>query len=150
MELQKADKLSEHLLSLHWICSLRNPANLYLPNRDSTSLQSSDECRSDRVYYLLRRYINMLLTLNRVDHIHPTLQDCKADSHRFHTVVNHSLKYQKLGMQLDFQGILLLIWGATVPLIYYGFYCDRSLQITYWSLVSMHGISLLYQAYSRV
>lgn len=41
----------------------------------------------------------------------------------------------KLGMQLDFQGVILLMWGATVPLIYYGFYCDKKLQWFYWSLV---------------
>ena len=27
------------------------------------------------------------------------------------------------------------MWGATVPLIYYGFYCDQELQWLYWSLV---------------
>ena len=41
----------------------------------------------------------------------------------------------KLGMQLDFQGVILLMWGATVPLIYYGFYCDKKFQWLYWSLV---------------
>jgi hypothetical protein len=38
-------------------------------------------------------------------------------------------------MQLDFQGVILLMWSATVPLIYYGFYCDKTLQELYWSLV---------------
>jgi hypothetical protein len=41
----------------------------------------------------------------------------------------------KLGMQLDFQGVILLMWGATVPLIYYSFYCDKKFQWLYWSLV---------------
>ena len=49
--------------------------------------------------------------------------------------MNHSPRLEKLGMQLDFQGVILLMWGATVPLIYYGFYCDKNLQWIYWSLV---------------
>jgi adiponectin receptor len=49
--------------------------------------------------------------------------------------MNHSPKMVKLGMQLDFQGVILLMWGATVPLIYYGFYCDKNLQWAYWLLV---------------
>lgn len=42
----------------------------------------------------------------------------------------------KTGMRLDFQGVILLMWGATVPLIYYGFYCSGTLQKVYWTLVS--------------
>lgn len=29
------------------------------------------------------------------------------------------------------------MWGSTIPFIFYGFYCDRKLQILYWSIVSM-------------
>lgn len=61
---------------------------------------------------------------------------CFLLSATFHTIMNHSPKVDKLGMQLDFQGVLLLMWGAAVPLIYYGFYCDKKLQIAYWSLLS--------------
>jgi predicted membrane channel-forming protein YqfA (hemolysin III family) len=57
------------------------------------------------------------------------------NSYSFHTIMNHSPKMDKLGMQLDFQGVILLMWGATIPLIYYGFYCDKKLQWVYWSLV---------------
>lgn len=39
-------------------------------------------------------------------------------------------------MKLDFQGIILLMWGANIPLIYYGFICDAKLQIVYWTLTS--------------
>lgn len=63
----------------------------------------------------------------------------------FHTIMNHSPKVDKLGMQLDFQGVLLLMWGAAVPLIYYGFYCDKKLQIAYWSLVSTSILSLTFK-----
>ena len=54
---------------------------------------------------------------------------------RYHTVMNHSQKMDAFGAQLDFQGVILLMWGATVPLLYYGFYCDFTLQRTYSTLV---------------
>ncbi|KAK7953202.1 hypothetical protein PG988_013896 [Apiospora saccharicola] len=39
----------------------------------------------------------------------------------FHTFMSHSPTVYARGMQLDFQGILLLMWGSTVPLAYYHF-----------------------------
>jgi adiponectin receptor len=54
---------------------------------------------------------------------------------RYHTVMNHSRKMNALGAQFDFQGVILLMWGATVPLLYYGFYCDSALQRAYSTLV---------------
>lgn len=66
---------------------------------------------------------------------------CFLLSATFHTIMNHSPKIVKLGMQLDFQGVILLMWGATVPLIYYGFYCDKKLQLAYWSLLSAFAIA---------
>ncbi|PNS15926.1 Kexin [Sphaceloma murrayae] len=47
----------------------------------------------------------------------------------------------QLGMQLDFQGVLLLMWGATVPLIYYGFICDPNLRWIYWGVQSSLAIA---------
>lgn len=52
----------------------------------------------------------------------------------------HSRKAFSLGMKLDFQGIIILMWGANVPLIYYGFICDLKLQVIYWALVSFFAI----------
>jgi hypothetical protein len=54
---------------------------------------------------------------------------------RYHTVMNHSQKVDAFGAQLDFQGVILLMWGATVPLFYYGFYYDFALQRAYSTLV---------------
>jgi len=45
------------------------------------------------------------------------------------------------GAQLDFQGVILLMWGATVPLLYYGFYCDFALQRTYSTLLSVLAVT---------
>ena len=40
------------------------------------------------------------------------------------------------GNQLDYLGIVILMWGSTIPSIYYGFYCDPTLQKAYWINVS--------------
>lgn len=54
---------------------------------------------------------------------------------RFHTFMNHSEKVASFSFQLDLFGILLLMWGATIPVIYYGLKCDPVLQLIYWILV---------------
>lgn len=41
----------------------------------------------------------------------------------------------RLGNQLDYLGIVALIWGSMVPSVYYGFYCELMLQRTYWTMV---------------
>lgn len=45
----------------------------------------------------------------------------------------HSEAVYSLGIKLDYQGILLLMWGANVPLIYYSIPCELNSQIAYWS-----------------
>lgn len=52
----------------------------------------------------------------------------------------HSPGAYAIGIKLDLQGIILLIWGANVPLIYYGFVCDPVLQIVYWTISSFLAI----------
>ena len=54
----------------------------------------------------------------------------------FHIVANHSERVAARGNQLDYVGIVVLMWGSTVPSIYYGFYCDPKLQALYWLVVS--------------
>ena len=51
--------------------------------------------------------------------------------------MNHSAEAFSWGIQLDFQGVLILMWGATVPIIYYAFICVPKLQKTYWVVVSL-------------
>ncbi|KAK8096981.1 hypothetical protein PG999_012925 [Apiospora kogelbergensis] len=46
---------------------------------------------------------------------------CFTLSTIFHTFMSHSPTVYARGMQLDFQGILLLMWGSTVPLAHYSF-----------------------------
>ncbi|PMD40096.1 hemolysin-III channel protein-like protein Izh2 [Hyaloscypha variabilis F] len=62
---------------------------------------------------------------------------CFCLSATYHTVMNHSQKMDTFGAQLDFQGVILLMWGATIPLLYYGFYCDFRLQKAYSILLSV-------------
>lgn len=50
--------------------------------------------------------------------------------------MNHSYEYSRLGLELDYQGIILLMWGATVPLVYYGFNYNSKLRKLYWFLLS--------------
>jgi adiponectin receptor len=54
----------------------------------------------------------------------------------FHTIANHSEIVATRGVQLDYAGIVLLMWGAATPSVYYGFYCDPNLQKVYWIVLS--------------
>ncbi|KAK3377090.1 hemolysin-III channel protein-like protein Izh2 [Lasiosphaeria ovina] len=59
---------------------------------------------------------------------------CFAFSAAFHTFMHHSPSAFHAGQRLDFYGIILLMWGANVPLVYYGFACAPALQARYWAL----------------
>jgi adiponectin receptor len=60
---------------------------------------------------------------------------CFALSVTFHTLMSHSAAGFSFGIQLDFQGIIILMWSASAPLVYYTFYTEPTLQKVYWSLV---------------
>ena len=62
---------------------------------------------------------------------------CFILSATYHIISNHSPKVQAFGNQLDYLGIVILMWGSTIPSIYYGFYCDPRLQKIYWANVSI-------------
>lgn len=49
----------------------------------------------------------------------------------------HSEAAYFLGMKLDIQGVLVLMWGATIPLVYYTFPCDLGLRVGYWALFTV-------------
>ena len=53
----------------------------------------------------------------------------------FHIVSNHSARVASFGNQLDYLGIVILMWGSTIPTVYYGFYCQQELQIAYFVMV---------------
>lgn len=75
---------------------------------------------------------------------------CFLLSATFHTIANHSDAVAALGNQLDYLGIVLLIWGALVPSIYYGFYCDPELQKVYWAVVSFAALTCAIVTFSSV
>lgn len=61
---------------------------------------------------------------------------CYTLSVIFHTLMAHSARGFAFGIQLDFQGIIVLMLSATVPMVYYTFLSERTLQNVYWALVS--------------
>lgn len=58
---------------------------------------------------------------------------CFTLSTMFHTFMCHSEAACSLGVKLDYQGIILLIWGANIALIYYSMPCDLGSKIAYWT-----------------
>ncbi|KAH6666364.1 hemolysin-III related-domain-containing protein, partial [Halenospora varia] len=62
---------------------------------------------------------------------------CFSFSGLFHILSNHSEKVAAFWNRLDYLGIVILMWGSTIPSIYYGFYCDPNLQKLYWAAVSV-------------
>ena len=64
---------------------------------------------------------------------------CFALSSTFHVINNHSRRIANFGNQLDYLGIVLLMWGATIPTVYYGFHDIVKLRNLYWSVVSVLG-----------
>ncbi|KAI8963108.1 hemolysin-III channel protein-like protein Izh2 [Daldinia sp. FL1419] len=62
---------------------------------------------------------------------------CFTLSTVFHTFMCHSEAAYSLGVKLDYQGIILLIWGANIALIYYSMPCDLSSRIAYWTFNTM-------------
>ncbi|TGO44126.1 hypothetical protein BOTNAR_0932g00020 [Botryotinia narcissicola] len=57
----------------------------------------------------------------------------------WHELPNHSKRVNALGNQLDYLGVVILMWGSTIPTVYYGFYCDPAIQETYWTMISLSG-----------
>ena len=60
---------------------------------------------------------------------------CLGISATYHTISNHSPRVNRLGNQLDYVGIVALIWGSFVTSVYYGHYCEKELQWIYWGMV---------------
>lgn len=60
---------------------------------------------------------------------------CMGMSGAYHTISNHSPSVNRVGNKLDYVGIVLLITGSFVPSVYYGFWCEPALRITYWTMV---------------
>ncbi|KAM3471474.1 hypothetical protein MY8738_009309 [Beauveria namnaoensis] len=61
---------------------------------------------------------------------------CFIFSTIFHVLWNHSHDVSRFCNKLDYLGILVLMWGAGIPTIYYGFICNHSLRIMYWTMTT--------------
>lgn len=61
---------------------------------------------------------------------------CLGMSATYHTISNHSHAVATFGNQLDYAGIVALIWGSFVPVLYYAFQRDPGLMKRYWVMVS--------------
>jgi adiponectin receptor len=61
---------------------------------------------------------------------------CFACSAGCHVVWNHSPPVARLGNRLDFSGIVILMWGASLASIHFAFICDPWLRTIHWILVS--------------
>jgi adiponectin receptor len=61
---------------------------------------------------------------------------CLGMSATFHTITNHSHEVSSFGNKLDYLGIVFLIWGSFIPVMYYGFQSHPHLTLRYWTMVS--------------
>ncbi|KAI8591266.1 hemolysin-III related-domain-containing protein [Geranomyces variabilis] len=64
---------------------------------------------------------------------------CMGMSAFFHAVTCHSFKVCRMWNKCDYVGIVLLICGSTVPVLFYGFYCDARLQAVYITMMTIFG-----------
>ncbi|PQE10730.1 hemolysin-III channel Izh2 protein [Rutstroemia sp. NJR-2017a WRK4] len=55
----------------------------------------------------------------------------------FHILANHSRRIAAFGNQLDYLGVVILMWGSTIPTVYYGFHCDPKIQEIYWTMITV-------------
>jgi adiponectin receptor len=62
---------------------------------------------------------------------------CLGMSGTYHTIQNHSHEVAIWGNKLDYLGIVFLIWGSFVPVLYYAFQAEPQLMKTYWTMVSL-------------
>ncbi|KAH9877118.1 hypothetical protein IAQ61_002481 [Plenodomus lingam] len=61
---------------------------------------------------------------------------CLGMSATYHTIQNHSHEVAVWGNKLDYLGIVALIWGSFIPVLYYGFIEEPELQRTYWTMIT--------------
>lgn len=61
---------------------------------------------------------------------------CLGMSATYHTISNHSHAVAIWGNKLDYLGIVFLIWGSFIPVLYYAFQSEPQLMKTYAAMVS--------------
>ncbi|KAF9937582.1 hypothetical protein BGZ67_001093 [Mortierella alpina] len=68
---------------------------------------------------------------------------CLFMSASFHCFSCHSDKVSHQWNRCDYVGIAVLIVGSFYPAIFYGFYCFRTLQILYISIITLFGLGTI-------
>ena len=71
---------------------------------------------------------------------------CLGMSATYHTISNHSPEVARWGNQLDYMGIVFLIWGSFIPSIYYGFHDHSALVRRYWTMVRMTCLDMAFKS----
>ncbi|KAH6616469.1 hemolysin-III related-domain-containing protein [Boeremia exigua] len=61
---------------------------------------------------------------------------CLGMSGTYHTIQNHSHEVAIWGNKLDYLGIVFLIWGSFIPVLYYAFDKEPGLMKTYWTMIT--------------
>ncbi|KAL5416863.1 hypothetical protein PMIN03_001928 [Paraphaeosphaeria minitans] len=61
---------------------------------------------------------------------------CLGMSATYHTISNHSHEVAIWGNKLDYLGIVFLIWGSFIPVMYYGFQNEPQLMKTYVTMIT--------------
>ncbi|KZM28356.1 integral component of membrane [Ascochyta rabiei] len=61
---------------------------------------------------------------------------CLGMSGTYHTIQNHSHEVAVWGNKLDYLGIVGLIWGSFVPVLYYAFQAETGLMRVYWTMIT--------------
>ena len=132
---------SKYLLPPLWISSLFDFARLCLLLQLISVPFEHTSTRHTGLLNLLFWRSNLFPSVGNVYYLlesaEPILQ---ANRYRFHIISNHSANLAAFGNQLDYLGIVILMWGSTIPTVYYGFYCDRNLQILYCTMVRLHAL----------
>ncbi|KAI4217775.1 MAG: hypothetical protein L6R36_009275 [Xanthoria steineri] len=65
---------------------------------------------------------------------------CFTLSTIIHTCANHSEDVWIFTNQLDYLGIVIVIWGSSVSSDFFGFYCDEKLQLLYWTVATASAV----------
>ena len=133
---------SKHLHASLWIFLVRHSAHLRLLFVELVRPQSPGR-RYPGIFHILLRCSDLLPPLCNVRYSSCiTKIKVKTEHSRFHIISNHSAKVAAFGNQLDYLGIVILMWGSTIPTVYYGFYCDKKLQVLYCTMVRLAALGV--------
>ncbi|KAL1980295.1 hypothetical protein VTN96DRAFT_4383 [Rasamsonia emersonii] len=69
-----------------------------------------------------------------------TVLVCLSTSTLYHTMTNHSPRVAHKCLLYDYMGIITVMLGNFISGIYFGFYCEPRLRLTYWTLISVLGL----------